>query len=88
MKNTDHQEIQFNEHPSIDGTEVVYENGHTYVLQNAEDHREELRSQKAEIDKLHKALADALECMEDADMQLAERTIRRALGEKVWTILK
>lgn len=58
MKNTDHQEIQFNEHSDY--------------LQNKE------------IDKLRNALSAALEYMEDADMQLAERTIRRALGEKVW----
>jgi hypothetical protein len=84
MKNTDHQEIQFNEHADYsEMTTVVYKNGHTYDLENSEDYRVELREQKQQIDKLHKALTDALECMEDADMQLAERTIRRALGEKV-----
>ena len=83
MKNTDHQEIQFNEHPCFPGTLVKYENGHSYTLESAEEHREELTAQKAEIDKLHDALAFALECMEDAEMRLAERTIRRALGEKV-----
>lgn len=84
MKNTDHQEIQFNEHSDYsEMTTVVYENGHTYDIENSEDYRVELREQKQQIDKLHKSLTDALECMEDGDTQLAERTIRHALGKKV-----
>ena len=45
--------------------------------------KDDFESQQREIAKLHKALADALESMEDADVQLAERTIRRGLGEKI-----
>jgi len=84
MKNTDPQKIEFLEHDHYcEMTKVVYENGHTYDLENSEDYRVELANQHAEIMRLRKALADALESMEDADMQLAERVIRRGLDDNV-----
>jgi hypothetical protein len=87
MKNTDPQHIEFTEHPHYsEMTKVVYENGHSYDLENSDDYRVELTNQHSEIMRLRKALADALESMEDADMQLAERVIRRGLNDKVYNV--
>lgn len=50
---------------------------------------EEQRVKKDDQDsvmRLRKALADALESMEDGDMQLAERVIRRGLDETAETL--
>jgi hypothetical protein len=79
------ENVTFTEHKYYGEMTVVThtDTGHSYDLENSYDYREELESQQREIVKLKKALADALESMEDADMQLAERTIRRGLGEKV-----
>ena len=80
-----HNSIEFLEHDHHrEMTKVVYENGHTYDLENSEDYRVELAKQHAEIMRLRKALADALESMEDADMQLSERVIRLGLYDKVY----
>ena len=77
--------ITFTEHKYYGEMTVVTntDTGHTYDLENSDDYREELDSQQREIIKLKKALTDALESMEDADMQRAEQMIRRGLGEKI-----
>jgi|TARA_R110000787_G_scaffold212495_1_gene322156 hypothetical protein len=72
--------VTFTEHKHYgEMTVVTHESGNTYDLENSDDYREELQAQQREIVKLRKALTDALESMEDADIQLLLRPIRRVL---------
>ena len=72
--------VTFTEHKHYgEMTAVTHESGNTYDLENSDDYREELQAQQREIVKLRKALTDALESMEDADIQLLLRPIRRVL---------